>query len=116
MKRTGISNTDLCVAVSEIRHGLIDADLGGHVLKKRIAKRGRGKSAGARTIVATDGAGRWFFVFGFNKNERSNISAEESRALRELAKELLDFSDNQLLAATLAGVIDEVFYDKPQAW
>ena len=59
--------------------GLVDADLGGHVVKKRIALPGRGKRGGARTIVATRMTDRWFFLFGFSKNERSDIDKDEMK-------------------------------------
>ena len=65
--------------------GLHDADLGGGLLKKRIAKPGQGKSGGFRTLVATNKGDRWVFVFGFSKNERSNIDKDEEQALKTLA-------------------------------
>lgn len=76
----------LCQAVDEMLKGLIDADLGGNVLKKRVAMPGRGKSAGARTLAATRKAGRWFFVFGSEKNERTGVSPTELEALQEQAR------------------------------
>jgi hypothetical protein len=88
--------------------GLVDADLGGHVMKKRVALPGQGKRGGARTIVATKMAGRWFFLYGFNKNERSNIDKDELKVLQEVAKELLGFDDQQLSIALVAGEIVEV--------
>lgn len=73
MRKTELSDEALCKAVSEMEQGLIDADLGGHVVKKRVAVPGRGKSGGARTLVGTNFGNRWFFLFGFEKNERDNI-------------------------------------------
>ena len=67
----------LCQAVYEMSRGLIDADLGAGVVKKRIATPGRSKSGGMRTLVATNKGDRWFFMFGFAKNERANISDAE---------------------------------------
>lgn len=61
--------------------GLIEAELGGGVVKKRIGIAGRGKSGGARTLVATNKGNRWFFAFGFEKNDRANISSDELEAL-----------------------------------
>lgn len=61
----------ICHAVSEMAQGLIDADLGGNVVKKRIGLSGQGKRGGARTIVATKMADSWFFLYGFGKNERA---------------------------------------------
>ena len=88
--------------------GLIDADLGSHVVKKRVALPGQGKRGGARTIVATKLAERWFFLYGFRKNERANIDKDELRALQEVAKELLGLDDRQLDIALQAGEIVEV--------
>lgn len=71
MRKTELTNPALCEAVSERSRGLIDADLGGGVVKKRVGLAGRGKRGGARTLVATNKGARWFFVFGFDK-KRAN--------------------------------------------
>lgn len=57
-----LADDALIQAVSEMAQGLVDADLGGHVVKKRVALPGRGKRRGARTIVATNLGDRWFFL------------------------------------------------------
>jgi len=108
MKRSGVTDGALWAAVLEMAKGLIDADLGGNVLKKRIAIAGQGKRGGARTIVATKLAEHWFFLFGFRKNERANIDKDELRALQEVAKDLLGLDDRQLDIALQAGEIVEV--------
>src|SRR5690606_60196 len=77
----------------------MDADLGGGVFKKRIASHSHGKRGGSRTLVATNLGDRWFFVFGFAKNERSDLSARELRALKALAADLLQYSDQELQQA-----------------
>jgi hypothetical protein len=107
-KKVGLTDAALWSAVAEMSHGLVDADLGGGVVKKRVALPGQGKRGGARTIVATKMAERWFFLFGFKKNERSTIDKDELKVLQELAKELLDFDDRQLATALAAGEILEV--------
>jgi hypothetical protein len=89
-------------------NGLIDADLGGYVVKKRLALHGRGKSSGARTIVATNFGERWFFLFGFEKNERSNIDRDELKSLQQLALTLLSFDASQLETAVIAGQLVEL--------
>jgi hypothetical protein len=76
-KKADLTDRALLSAVEEIRRGLVDADLGGGLLKKRIALPGRGKSGSTRTILATNRNDRWFFVYGFEKNERENISSTE---------------------------------------
>jgi hypothetical protein len=108
MRKTELTDAALCVAVAEMNAGLIDADLGGGVVKKRIALPGRGKSGGARTLVATNRGGRWFFVFGYAKNELENISAEDLGALQVLASDLLTRTEDQLNDAVANGFLQEI--------
>ena len=111
MKKTGLTDKALCFAIDEMKAGLIDADLGGGVLKKRVALPGRGKPGSARTIVAANRKGRWIFLFGFQKNERSNISSRELNALRELSSDLLGFSNLELTSAVFSKALLEVNYE-----
>lgn len=111
----GLSDAALCEAVSEMEHGLIDADLGGYVVKKRVALPGRGKRGGARTIVATNRGDRWFFLYGFGKNERANIDRDELRFFQEVAKELVGLDAVQITAALSAGEIVEIGYGDEEA-
>ena len=108
MRKTGLSDNALMEAVSEMESGLIDADLGGHLVKKRVALPGQGKRGGVRTIVATKRSKRWFFLFGFSKNERANIDQDELKVLQEVAHDLLAFDERQLVEALSAGEIIEV--------
>ena len=110
-RKAVLTDAALRQAVDEMSNGLIDADLGGNVLKKRVAMPGRGKSAGARVLVATRKAGRWFFVFGFEKNERASVSPTELEALQEQARALLALSGMQLDAAVEHGALQEVCHD-----
>ena len=112
MRKTELTDRTLCVAVAEMIQGLIDADLGGGVVKKRVGLAGRGKRGGARTLVATNKGNRWFFVFGFEKNERANIPDEEVEALRELAMHLLARTGPQLDEAVLDGALQEICNDE----
>lgn len=95
-------------AVDEMVNGLIDADLGGGVFKKRIALPGRGKSGSARTLLATNHNDRWIFIYGFEKNERANISNKERDALRMLAKDLLSLTREQIETSVKEGALLEV--------
>jgi hypothetical protein len=79
------------------------------VVKKRIALPGRGKRGGARTLVATNNGNRWFFLFGFQKNERANISTEELEALQAYAADLLARTDAQLAKAIDDDALQEIF-------
>ena len=67
MKKSDMSDEMLCEAVEEMSQGLIDADLGHGVFKKRIRLPGQGKRSSARTLLATNLEDRWFFIFGFEK-------------------------------------------------
>jgi hypothetical protein len=91
--------------------GLVDADLGGGVVKKRVGLAGRGKRGGARTLVATNKDNRWFFVFGFEKNHRTNISDHELQALQDLALDLLARTDVQLDLAVQTHTLEEICHD-----
>ncbi len=91
-----------------MRAGLYEVDLGGGLLKKRIARPGHGKSAGYRTLVATNKGNKWFFVFGFPKNVRSNIDKDEEESLKKLASHLLSLSPAALTTAERAGELMEV--------
>ena len=111
MRKTELSDRALCVAVDEMAQGLIDADLGGGVVKKRIGLAGRGKRGGARTLVATNRGNRWFFVYGFEKNDRANIADDELEALQDIASQLLARSGQQLNEAVQDGSLQEIFND-----
>jgi hypothetical protein len=95
-EKEGLADGLLREAIAEMERGLIDADLGGHVFKKRVALPGRGKSGGARSLLAYRHADRAFFIYGFAKNERDNIETHELKALRLLATNYLELSVVQL--------------------
>jgi hypothetical protein len=62
-RKANLPDSPLCQAVTEIRQGLIDADLGGGIIKKRVALPGHGKRGSTRTLLATNRNDRWVFVF-----------------------------------------------------
>ena len=111
MRKTELSDQALCDAVSEMERGLIDADLGGGLVKKRVPLAGRGKSGGARVLLATNKGNRWFFVFGFEKNDRANVSAKELEALQAIAADLLKLSPVQLDAHVDSEALQEICHD-----
>ena len=110
-RKESLTTRALCEAVSEMESGLYEADLGGGLLKKRIARPGQGKSGSFRTLVATNKGNKWFFVFGFPKNVRSNIDKDEEVALKKLASHLLSLSATALITAQRAGELMEVNCD-----
>jgi hypothetical protein len=92
--------------------GLYEADLGGGLFKKRIARRGQGKSGGFRTMVASNREDRWVFLYGFAKNERSNISNKEQEALKDFAADLLALTPQEFERADLNNKLIEVNCDE----
>lgn len=111
MRKTELKDNALCAAVSEMLQGLIDADLGGGVVKKRVGLAGRGKRGGARTLVVTNRGNRWFFVYGFERNDRANIADDELEALKGIAAELLLITDQQINEAVADGALQEICHD-----
>jgi hypothetical protein len=114
MHKSGLTDDLLRTAVSEMLDGLIDADLGGHVFKKRIALPGKGKSGGVRTIVATRVKTQWFFLVGFAKNERANLDQKELKAVQELARSLLSLDEEGLQKLLALGNLMEIEYGSNQ--
>ena len=112
MRKTELNDKALCAAIAEMMMGLIDGDLGGGIVKKRIGLAGRGKRGGARTLVATNKGSRWFFVYGFEKKDRTNISADELAALQGIARELLARTNQQLDGAVVDGSLQEICHDQ----
>lgn len=112
MKDTGIGDADLREAVRQAEKGLIDADLGGGLLKQRIARPNQGKSGGFRTILVFRAADRSVFIYGFAKNNRANIRPDELKALKALAAELLSYDKAQLDQAIRKGALVEVSEDE----
>ena len=111
MRKTELTDSALCAAVLEMAQGLVDADLGGGVVKKRIGLAGRGKRGGVRTLVATNKGTRWFFVFGFEKNDLANIGDDELEALKDIAHDLLARTGAQLDEAVRDGALEEICHD-----
>lgn len=95
-------------AIQEIESGNFEANLGGHILKKRIRFQGKGKSGSGRTIVYYKKEDRVIFVHGFAKNEKTNLTIKELNGLKELAKILLGLSPEQLSIAIDNGDFIEV--------
>jgi hypothetical protein len=94
----------------EISKGLYDADLGCNVFNKRIAIGNRGKSHGVKTIIATKLSTHWFFIFGFEKNERANINNVELAYLQKNAKSLLESTSSKIEKLLNDKILIEVKY------
>ncbi|MDO5624279.1 MAG: type II toxin-antitoxin system RelE/ParE family toxin [Pseudomonadota bacterium] len=98
----------LCKAVQEMESGLIDADLGGFLYKKRVARPGAGKSGGYRTLLSARIGSRHVFLHGFPKNDKANITQGEKKALQFTGKVLLELPAAALSIALESGVLLEV--------
>lgn len=98
----------LCKAVKEMELGLIDADLGGFLYKKRVARSGAGKSGGYRTLLSARAGSRYVFLHGFPKSHKTNITQDEKRALQFAGKVFLDLPVEALSKALQSGVLLEV--------
>ena len=106
LNKNDLNNRYLLEAIEEMEKGLVDADLGCNVYKKRVKRPGMVKRSGARVIVATKLLKRWYLMFGFTKNEKLNISDDELLSLQETAKRLLNLSDQEIEAAISANQLE----------
>jgi len=111
-KKSRISDVALCKAVMNAERGLIDADLGGGVIKQRVAREGEGKSGGFRTMILFKTGTRAFFVHGFAKNKMDNISDNDLVLLRRLAAEMLNYNETELTQAINNSLLIEVTCDE----
>lgn len=108
MRQELMSDASLLEAIARAERGLIDADLGGGLIKQRVARRGWGRSGGYRVIVVYRPKGRAVFLFGFAKNERENISSDELVLLREIARNWLAASAARIREEIETGNLKEI--------
>ena len=102
----------LCKAVQEMEAGLVDADLGGFLYKKRVARPGGGKSGGYRTLLSARIGSSYVFLHGFPKSNKANITQDERKALQFAGKVFLELSAENLAKALESGVLLEVCCDE----
>jgi len=112
MRKTELTDALLVGAVEEMVRGLVNADLGGGVLKKRIALPGRGKSGSARTILVTNRDTRWIFLFGYEKNEKDTLTHEELAAAKEYATVALGWTEAQIAEKVRRQTLEEIHHEK----
>jgi len=110
--KEGLTDAVLLSALKEIVQGLVDANLGGHVYKKRVRMDGRGKRGGARTLIAYKAKDKAFFIYGYAKNEKENIEQKALEVLKELAANLLDYTEAQITKALQSGELKEIEGDE----
>ena len=109
--RQRIEDASLSAAVARANQGLIEADLGGGLIKQRVARAGQGKSGGYRMLIAYRAGTRAVFLYGFAKNERDNIGADELLTLREIGAAWLAADDRSIGRALADAVLQEVMDD-----
>ena len=106
-----IGDDDLREAVSRAERGLIDADLGGGVIKQRIARKGQGKSGGFRSIILFKHESRAFFVYAFAKSDRDNIDQSELSTYKTAAAVYLNYTDDELALFLKQGTLMEISHE-----
>lgn len=107
-RREKIADGALRDAIGRTEKGIVDADLGGNVIKQRIARTGQGKSGGYRTIIVFRKGDRAFFVYGYAKSGQANIDRAETEAFKKAARELLALSDGQIRKLIENGALTEI--------
>ena len=106
--KEGIADAVLLEAVARAEKGLIDADLGGGVVKQRISRPGQGRSKGYRTIILFRRGAKAFFVYGFAKSRRANIDDDEQEQFKQAAKHVPALTEKQLAELLKRGDFMEV--------
>jgi hypothetical protein len=107
-RREGIEDSALAEAAARADKGQIDANLGGGIIKQRIARPGQGKSGGYRAVIAFRQRDRAVFMYGFAKSARANIAPDEEREFKEAAKHVLALTEGQLAELVSRGDFVEV--------
>lgn len=110
VRRERISDANLVEAIRRAERGLIDAQLGGGIIKQRVARAGQGRSGGYRVLIAYRHQTLSVFLYGFAKNERDNIDDDELATLRDITKGWLHADPEALSRAIANGLIQEVAY------
>lgn len=110
-RKERISDAALCQAVTRANNGLVDADLGGGLIKQRVARPGAGRSSGYRTLIFFRAGRRAIFAFGFAKNDQDNIDDDDEADLRKAARLALGFSDAEIDRLVASGALMEIDCD-----
>jgi hypothetical protein len=110
-RRERISDASLCEAVRRAELGLLDAQLGGGVIKQRVARPGQGQSGGYRVLIAYRPLTLSVFLCGLAKSERDNVDNDELATLRDIAKGWFQADVNTLTRAIADGLIQELMND-----
>ena len=107
-KKARIADADLWKAARLANEGVIDANLGGGVIKQRIARAGEGKSGGSRSIILFKKNDRAVYVHGFEKKDVANIRPDELEAFRKYAELYLGYTKAEMAQFIEAGALFQV--------
>lgn len=107
-RREQLGDEALLEAIERAESGLVDADLGGHLIKQRVARPGGGRSGGYRTIIVYRSGQRAIFVYGFAKNDRNNLLPDEEVGFKKSATDYLALTDDQLDSMAATGTLMEI--------
>ena len=110
-RRVGIVDSKLAVTVREIEKGLIDADYGGGLIKKRVARDGAGKSGGYRSIIAYRSEEKCVFMYCFTKSDKGNLNINEVAQYKNAADIYLGFNEIAITVALKTGELVEVIFN-----
>jgi hypothetical protein len=110
-KRERIADASLCRAIEDAERGLVEADLGGGLIKQRVARAGQGKSGGYRMLIGFRSKLRAVFLFGFAKSELDNIDDDQLATLRETAALWIAADAQKIEQALKDGLLIEVRHD-----
>lgn len=111
-RRDGLTDIHICQAINEMNEGLVDADLGAGLFKKRIAMPGQGKRGGWRSFLAFQVGNKAFFLYLFPKSRQESIDAAELKALKRLSRYYLTLKPAEIKTATQCGELREVTYNE----
>jgi hypothetical protein len=107
-RREGIADSSLLEAIERAGRGIVDADLGGGLIKQRVARKGQGRSGGYRTILAYRAKDRAIFVYGFAKSEQENLSPDQLNTARAIAADWLAADAKRIERGILEEEIQEI--------
>jgi hypothetical protein len=108
-RKERLSDQKLAEAVREVEEGLHDGDLGGGLVKKRLARSGEGKRGGYRAIIVYRKGSRAVFLYGFAKSDKENLDPLELREYQKAAQVYLRLNE-----ADIGKVLEEVSYDEEE--
>ena len=107
-RKERVNDWELIEAIERAEQGLIDAALGGGLIKQRVARPGSGRSGGYRAVIALRTKERAIFIHGFAKNDQANIGTKELEVLQDIARAFLSANFEMLENAVSDGKLYEI--------